>query len=94
VLLLKIKKVERENENLPRAFNAIGASASGTSKCLYLITNSQSANEQYSDDPLYAYKKFAWFAARSINPFINYHNVLRAGMAWEIGDYGELSRDE
>lgn len=45
-------------------------------------------------DPLDPYGKFVAFYTRSENAFVNYHVVLDAGMAWETGQFGDISRDE
>jgi hypothetical protein len=48
----------------------------------------------FSNDPLDPYRKFAGFYTRTQNPFVNYYAVFDAGMAWEIGEFGELTRDQ
>ena len=47
-----------------------------------------------SNDPLDPYRKFVSFYTRSQNAFVNYYAVLDAAMAWEIAEFGELTRDQ
>ncbi|KAF8153904.1 hypothetical protein B0H34DRAFT_809548 [Crassisporium funariophilum] len=52
------------------------------------------ARKRKRNQPIDPYKKFVCFYTRSQDVFVNYSNVLDAGMSWEVREFGELTEQQ